>query len=144
MKLQRNTVLALFSVLEFAGEPQRQRSAAEIAAKYGASAHHLAKVLRVLGRAGMLRAARGAGGGYRFAGNAKRVTLMDVIERFERIGAPPRARRRAAERALDAVLLEIDETARATFRSITVETMLRLSARLAPGRMPFRRGDQAG
>ncbi len=132
MKLQQNTLLALYSVLEFAAEPARQRSAAEIAAKYGSSPHHLAKVLRKLGRAGLLHAARGAGGGYRFAGNAKRVTLMDVIELFEGVGADaPRARRRAEEKALDAVLVEIDEIARATFRSITLETMLKLAGRIA-------------
>ncbi len=133
MKLQQNTLLALYSALEFAAEPARLRSVAEIAEKYGASPHHLAKVLRKLGRAGLLHAARGAGGGYRFAGNAKRVTLMDVIELFEDVGAQaPRARRRRAEeKALEAVLAEIDETARATFRSITLQTMLRLTARLS-------------
>jgi len=135
MKLQQNTLLALYSVLDFAAEPERQRSAAEIAAKYGASPHHLAKVLRKLGRAGLLHAARGVGGGYRFAGNAKRVTLMDVIELFEDVGAgAPRARRRAEEKALDAVLIEIDEIARATFRSITLKTMLKLAGRLAQRR----------
>lgn len=135
MKLQQNTLLALYSALEFAAEPARVRSAAEIAEKYGASPHHLAKVLRKLGRAGLLHAARGAGGGYHFAGNAKRVTLMDVIALFEDVGArPPRARRRTEERAVEAVLAEIDETARATFRSITLQTMLRLSARLAQRR----------
>jgi DNA-binding IscR family transcriptional regulator len=35
VKLQKNTSLALYSVLEFAGDPQRHISAAEIAAKYG-------------------------------------------------------------------------------------------------------------
>ena len=39
------------------------------------STHHLAKVLRKLGRAGLLHAARGAGGGYRFAANPKRIIL---------------------------------------------------------------------
>ena len=70
MKLQRNTLLALYSVLEFAAEPARRRSAAAIALKYGASVHHVAKVLGRLGGAGLLRASRGAGGGYRFVGNA--------------------------------------------------------------------------
>ena len=132
MKLQRNTLLALYSVLEYAAEPARQLSAAEIAAKYGASAHHVAKVLRRLGGAGLLRSVRGAGGGYRFAGNAKRVTLMDVIELFEDVGAgAPRTRRRASEMAVHAVLVEIDETARATFLSITIKTMLKLCGRLS-------------
>jgi Rrf2 family protein len=87
-------------------------------------------VLRRLARAGLLHAARGAGGGYRFAGNAKRVTLLDVIALFEPIGAPRgRGARRGEEWALDAVLAEIDETARANFGSITLDTMLKLVQR---------------
>ena len=132
MKLQKNTLLALYSVLEFAAEPARQFSTAEIAEKYGASAHHLAKVLGKLRRARLVTAARGSGGGYRFSGNAKRVTLLDVIALFERIGAPrapARAPRRALERALEQVLAEIDETAKATFGSITLETLLKLAGK---------------
>jgi Rrf2 family protein len=143
VKLQKNTVLALYSVLEFAAHPERQLAGAEVAAKYRISPHHLAKVLRALGRAGLVEAARGVGGGYRFAGNAKRVTLMDVIELFEDIGAARRAphgRRRAGrkhapaaphevEEALDVVLTEIDDIARATFRSISLETLLKLVER---------------
>jgi Rrf2 family protein len=129
LKLQQNTRLALYSALEFAADPARQLSAAEIAAKYRVSPHHLAKVLRKLGRAGLLHAARGAGGGYRFAGNPKRITLMDVIELFEDIGTRRRPGARGEERALDLVLKEIDETARATFRSVTLDTMLKLIAR---------------
>ncbi len=127
-------------MLEFAADPQRQVSAAEIAAKYRVSTHHLAKVLGKLGRAGLLHAARGAGGGYRFAGNAKRITLMDVIELFEDIGTPRTRSRRGEERALDEILAEVDETAKATFRSVTLDTMLKLISRrellrrAAPGR----------
>ena len=136
MKLQKNTMLALCGVLEFAAQPGRQLSTAEIAGKYGASAHHLAKVLARLRRAGLVKAARGSGGGYRFSGNPKRVTLLDVIAIFESIGAkPPRAPRRELERAVDQVLAEIDATARATFSSITLETMLKIARRpkAAPG-----------
>ena len=130
MKLQKNTLLALCSVLEFAAEPARQFSTGEIARKYGASAHHLAKVLGRLRRARLVAAARGAGGGYRFCGNVKRVTLLDVIALFEPIGAnTPRRPRRDLERAVDQVLAEIDQTARATFGSITLQTMLNLAQR---------------
>lgn len=104
-------------------------SAPEIAAKYQVSTHHLAKVLNKLARAGLLRAARGAGGGYRLAGNAKRVTLMDVIALFEDIGTPRRRGAPPEKLALDQVLEEIDETARATFRSITLDTLRKLVAR---------------
>ncbi len=85
MKLQKATCFALFAVLELAADPTRQLAAAEIAEKYGISLHHLAKVLRDLARAGVVESARGVGGGYRFAGNPKRLTLMDVIELFEPI-----------------------------------------------------------
>ena len=128
MKLQKNTLLALYSVCEFAAQPARQFSTAEIAEKYDASPHHLAKVLGRLRRAGLVRAARGSGGGYRFSGNPKRVTLLHVIALFERIGAPAGpARPRELERALERVLAEIDETAKATFGSITLETLLKLA-----------------
>src|SRR6266542_6959377 len=83
LKLQKNTSLALYSVLEFAGDATRHISAAEIAGKYGVSSHHLAKVLAELARVGILESVRGVGGGYRFAGNARRLTLMDVICTFE-------------------------------------------------------------
>jgi len=132
LKLQKNTLLALYSVLEFAAQPARQLSVADIAARLRVTPHHLAKVLRTLGRAGLVDSERGARGGYRFVANARRVTLMDVIALFEDIGAPaPRARRarRPGEAALEAVLAEIDQTARATFGSVTLDTMLKLIAR---------------
>jgi len=134
MRLQKNTSLALYSVLEFASDPARHISAAEIADKYGVSSHHLAKVLAELARSGVVESVRGAGGGYRFIGNARRLTLMDIIELFEEF-APPAAERGATDgptpvdQALGAVLSEIDENAKATFRSITLATMLRLIER---------------
>lgn len=130
MKLQKNTLLALCSVLEFAAQPGRAFSTAEIAGRYGASAHHLAKVLGRLRRAGLVSAARGSGGGYRFSGNPKRVTLLDVISVFEGVGSqPPKRPRRELEVAVDQVLAEIDETAKATFGSITLETLLKQARR---------------
>ena len=134
MKLQKNTSLALYSVLEFASDPTRHISAAEIAGKYDVSPHHLAKVLSELARAGVVESVRGVGGGYRFAGNARRLTLMDVIALFEDIssrsgaGREPGARTEAG-RALGVVLEEIDEIAKATFRSITIDTLLKLVER---------------
>jgi len=129
VRLQKNTLLALYSVLEFAAQPARQLSVTDLAASLRASPHHLAKVLRELGRAGLVDSVRGAHGGYRFAANARRVTLMDVIALFEDISAPARRARRPAERALGQVLGEIDQTARATFGSVTLDTMLKLTAR---------------
>ncbi|AMO22497.1 hypothetical protein GCM10027034_28900 [Ramlibacter solisilvae] len=135
MKLQVNTLLALYSVLDFAADPQRHIPASEIADRYGVSAHHLAKVLAELARAGVVESVRGVGGGYRFSANARRLTLMDVIQLFEDISSPRReAEDTAADRAIDTVLAEVDQMARATFSSITVATMLRLVEREAGSR----------
>ena len=136
MKLQINTTLALYSVLEFAAEPERHIPAALIATKYGVSPHHLAKVLAELARAGIVESVRGVGGGYRFSANARRMTLMDVIQLFEDLDPPGSHRLDAdagaatpVDRALDAVLSEIDEVIKATFSSITLATMLQLVAK---------------
>lgn len=141
MKLQKSTTLALYSVLEFAANPKRQISAAEIAAKYGVSTHHLAKVLRELVRAGLVESVRGVGGGYRFSGNAKRVTLMNVIELFEDIGrraddADELGNATDVGSALGIVLTEIDDIAKATFLSITLDTMRKLIERQRPAGRP--------
>ncbi len=134
MNLQKSTVIALCSVLEAALDPCRQISSAEIADKYGVSLHHLAKVLRRLGRAGLLESTRGVGGGYRFSGNAKRVTLMDIIDLFEDMLVEldehdETQYSTGVERAIAQVLVEIDETAKAVFKSITIATMLGLVGR---------------
>lgn len=131
MRLQKNTSLALYSVFEFAAAPDRHISAAEIADKYGVSSHHLAKVLSELARTGVVESVRGVGGGYRFAGNARRLTLMDIIRTFEELSPAAADRREPSEltpvgQALGAVLSEIDEIAKATFSSITLATMQRL------------------
>jgi Rrf2 family protein len=131
VRLQKNTLFALYSVLESAAEPGRQFSAGEIAQKYGISPHHLAKVLRTLGRAGLIESVRGVGGGYRFRGNAKRLTLMDVVQLFENVATPPMrgARRPGVERGVATVLAEIDDMAKATLQSITIATMVKLIRR---------------
>ena len=141
MRLQKNTLLALYSVLESAPDPSRHVPAAAVARKYGVSAHHLAKVLGELARAGLVESVRGAGGGYRFVGNARRLTLLDVVTLFEPLDSPPLAHTPVG-RALDAVLTEIDANSRATLGSITLATMHRLiernrearTARAAPPR----------
>ena len=133
MKLQTSTSLALYSVLEAAKHAGEQIAAADIADKYAVSPHHLAKVLRELARAGILESTRGVGGGYRFVGNAKRLTLEAVIELFEDIGATTAEAASASTtdigRGLAVVLAEVDEIAKATFRSITIETMLKIVGR---------------
>jgi Rrf2 family protein len=135
MKLQIASQLAIFAVLELAANSERQVSVADIGQKYDVSNHHLAKVMHVLARAGLVRSVRGAGGGYRFSGNVRRVTLLDIVELFEKLGSnrPDAYHARVTDEAcaLDQILAEVDNIARATLGSITIATMLKLVERRA-------------
>ncbi len=84
----------------------------------------------------MVEATRGAGGGYRFRANAKRVTLYQVVEMFEDIAASRSARPEAGDgsdagRALGRVIAEIDDIAVSTLKSITLTTLLKTVERHA-------------
>jgi len=138
MRLQTATRLALFAVIDLAGAPDVARSATELAEAHQASIAHMAKVMQTLARAGLVAPSRGAKGGYRFAVNARRTTLLDVIEQFETVavtgrGADGESVSENADApvaaALDRVLAEIDDVTRATLGSITLDTMLKNLAR---------------
>ena len=110
MKLQVSSRLAIFALIELAGDPDRQVSVSEIGEKYSASANHLAKVMHTLGRAGLVRASRGVGGGYSFSG-------QDDLD--AQSAATP------AGQSLGLVLDEVDDMARAILGAITISTMLK-------------------
>ena len=137
MKLQISTRLAIFAVLELAAREGRQLSVADIGEKYGVSSHHLAKVMHVMGRAGLVRSVRGVGGGYQFAGNARRTTLLDVVQLFEESSTVEQdagaSDATPESQALGEVLGEIDDIARATLGSITIATMRNLVERRGSG-----------
>lgn len=128
MKLQTATRLGLYAILELARDPERTLSSSELAERFGVSGHHLAKVLGTLSAAGLVRGGRGAAGGYKFTGNRRRITLMDIVALFE--PAPGNRAKEPGEdtdigASLQRVLTEIDEIAEATLASITLETMLK-------------------
>jgi Rrf2 family protein len=131
MKLQKASRYALYAVLHLASEPDRQHSSADIAREYGISIHHLAKVMRILVRSGLIESVRGVGGGYRFAGNVRRTTLWDVIHEFEslesEIDTPDELTGNAeiVISGLDGVISEVDGLIRSTLDSITLKTLLR-------------------
>jgi Rrf2 family protein len=137
MRLQISTRLAIFAALELTASEGRQLSVADIGEKYGVSSHHLAKVMHVMGRAGLVRSVRGAGGGYQFVGNPRRTTLLDVAQLFEELSSVEpdsgAAETTPEDQALREVLYEIDDIARATLGSITIATMRKLVDRRAAG-----------
>lgn len=127
--MQTSSRLAIYALIELAGNPDRQISAAEIGNKYRVSAHHLAKVLLTLGRAGLVQSIRGVGGGYSFSGNARRITLLEIISLFEDTTTECKLRDKSKatpeEWALFDVSKEINDMAMATYSSITLATMLK-------------------
>ena len=131
--MQKSSRLAIYALVELAANPDRQVSVAEIGEKYRVSAHHLAKVMHTLGRAGLVRSIRGVGGGYSFSGNAKRTTLLDVISLFEDTSGECKLTDSSAATSVEWVLFdvmcEIDDIAKATFGAITISTMLKQTER---------------
>ncbi|MFV0514822.1 MAG: Rrf2 family transcriptional regulator [Jhaorihella sp.] len=127
--MQTSSRLAIYALIELAANPESQISASEIGAKYRVSSHHLAKVLLTLGRAGLVQSIRGVGGGYSFTGNARRITLLDIIGLFEdtstecKLGDKSKAT--PEEWALFEVSKEINDIAMATYSSISLATMLK-------------------
>jgi len=57
--------------------------AREIAANTGVPLHYLSRILRDAVRAGLLRSARGVGGGFRLASSAEKIRLFDVLSPFD-------------------------------------------------------------
>ena len=127
--MQTASRLAIYALIELAANPDRQISASDIGEKYRVSSHHLAKVFITLGRAGLVQSVRGVGGGYTFTGNAKRLTLLDIISLFEdtsnecKLSDPSVATDEEWE--LFSVTKEINDMALATYGSITIATLLK-------------------
>jgi len=129
MKLHKSTMCGLYAVLELAAHADQQISAGEIASKYAISLNHLAKVLRSLVRARLIESVRGPGGGYRFCGNARRVTLLDIIKLFEDPvpdleHAVPNDSEES--RALHRVLIDIDDISVASLHSVSIMALLKV------------------
>jgi Rrf2 family protein len=131
MKLNKASLFALIAVLELAVDPKRQMTTLDIADKYGISTHHLAKIMRNLVHHGLVQAVRGAGGGYSFTGNAKRTTLLDVIQMFENLESvldmPNNflAEGEPIVVELQSITNEIDNLTRVVLDTITLETAIK-------------------
>ncbi len=83
MRLTRYTDYSLRVLLFLAVEPARKATIEEIAEAYGISRTHLMKVVRELGRHGLVDTVRGRGGGLRLARAPETIRLGDVVRRTE-------------------------------------------------------------
>ncbi len=83
MRLTTFTDFALRALMRLAGEPARTLSTNEIAAEFGISRNHLAKVVRDLADNGFILTQRGAGGGFSLARPAASITLGEVVRALE-------------------------------------------------------------
>ena len=83
MRLTSFTDFALRALMRLAGEPARSFATNEIAAEFGISRNHLAKVVRDLAEGGFISTQRGAGGGFTLARPPQAITLGEVVRALE-------------------------------------------------------------
>jgi Rrf2 family protein len=109
-RVTRGSLHALQALAALAAGDGRPVLAHHLARECGISEQYMFRVLVRLVRAGILRATRGDGRGYRLTRPASRITLLDVIEAVDRpvrAGAPRHGAKTA--RPLDAKLQEVCE-----------------------------------
>jgi Rrf2 family transcriptional regulator, nitric oxide-sensitive transcriptional repressor len=83
MRLTMFTDFALRALMRLAGEPTRSFATNEIAAEFGISRNHLAKVVRDLADGGFITTQRGAGGGFSLARPPQSITIGEVVRALE-------------------------------------------------------------
>ncbi|NIM00588.1 MAG: Rrf2 family transcriptional regulator [Acidobacteria bacterium] len=134
MNFRKGTRYALYAAMEMArSEEGRPVTAAQVAAVYGIATAVLSKVFQQLVRAGLAAGTRGVKGGYVLTKPPARLTVLDVIEVFE----PPRRPdgclladhdepdcAKADACRLRRLLDEVEETARCTYASVTLDTLV--------------------
>lgn len=84
MRLASFTDYGLRVLMRMAGSPDEAVSTGQIAEEFTISHHHLAKVVRDLGRGGFVRSQRGRSGGLQLARPAHSITLGEVVRHLER------------------------------------------------------------
>jgi Rrf2 family transcriptional regulator, nitric oxide-sensitive transcriptional repressor len=83
MRLTLFTDFALRALMRLAGEPTRSFATSEIAAEFGISRNHLAKIVRNLADSGFITTQRGAGGGFALARPPQAITLGEIVRALE-------------------------------------------------------------
>jgi Rrf2 family protein len=131
--LGKSARYALYAATEMArADPADQVTVARVARRYRIPGGALAKVLQRLVRHGIAVGTRGAAGGYRLAKRPSETTVLDVLSVFQ----PPRPSGQCliADRGetrcddyaacrLRVLFDEVDDLARNTFASVTLETL---------------------
>lgn len=83
--LSRTAEYALRAVLFLADRRDAPASVDDIAAGLGVPRNYLSKTLHRLAAEGVLASARGRGGGFRLAVDPARLTLLRIVEPFDRL-----------------------------------------------------------
>ena len=133
MNFRKSTRYALYAAMEMAREDGRQVTAGQVAERYGIPGAVLAKVFQQLVRSGLAVGTRGARGGYNLVRPASKMTVLEVIEAFEARRAPDRCLladeddpscSRLELCRLRRLFDEVDELARNTYASVTLDTLV--------------------
>lgn len=133
MNFRKGTRYALYAAMEMARSPEGTPvTAAQVAGRYGIPATVLAKTFQQLVRAGLATSTRGVRGGYVLTRPAAEVTVLEVIEAFEQprsssclIADTDEAECEEADLCrLRRLLDEVDEMARCTYASVTLDTLV--------------------
>ncbi len=134
MKLSKSTRYALYASMEMAAADERLVTVSEVAQRYGIPETALAKVFQQLVRSGLAIGSRGVGGGYRLARPASGITVLDVIQVYEPLRPDGNCHvldtgqtdcERTLSCRLRGLLDEVEELARNTYASVTLEALTR-------------------
>ena len=139
MTITKSTRYALYAAAEMARAGDRPTTVAGVAAQYGIPEGALAKVFQQLVRSGLATGTRGIGGGYRLARPPSSVTVLEVMQVFERrrpaggclLHDRPSPCPRSSVCGLHWLFNEVDDLVRSTYQSVTLETLVRRAVRLA-------------
>lgn len=83
MRLTSFTDYGLRMLMRMASEPKRAHSSAELAAEFGLSRNHLAKIMQRLSRGGLIETRRGGGGGAVLARAPDEIRLGAIVRLLE-------------------------------------------------------------
>lgn len=134
MNVTKSTQYALYAAAEMALAGEAPTTVSAVAERYRIPEGALAKVFQQLVRAGLATGTRGIGGGYRLARPASKITVLEVMNVFERHRAsdgcalhnrPGEPCPAASACSVQWLFREVDELVRNTYESVTLKTLVR-------------------